>query len=483
MFKALYEISQLLNSILDTERLFEKVLDVAIESVNAERGFIVLIDEFGNLEVKVGRKMDGIIEKELSELSQTAFKAMLKNREPKFYIDAQTAFPKADSVMLKEIKSIACAPLICRGNLIGGIYVDTRTERALFNEETLQFLIAFANIAALAIENAKLYQSLLRENIELKTVLKEWHEFPEIISRSEKMKRVYELMNQVIPTDVTVFINGETGTGKELVARAIHYNGYRKNKSFVTINCSAIPQELLESELFGYRKGSFTGATTDRKGLFESTHGGTIFLDEISDLPLALQPKILRVLQDGEIRRLGDTKNSYIDVRVISATHRNLIELVKVEKFREDLYYRLNVVSIELPPLRERKEDIPLLINHFIKKYSRKLGKEVNGITKEALNRLAEYNWPGNIRELENVIECALVLCKGASLKEEDLNIKVITETELNRGKTLAEIEKNEILKSLKRFSGNRTKTAESLGISLRTLQYKLSQYKDEDRR
>ncbi len=483
MFKSLYEISQILNSILDPEKLLEKVMHVAIESVNAERGFIVLTDESGNLKVKVAQQMEGTIEKELSELSQSAFKEMLKTKNPKIFIDAQTAFPEAESVMIKQIKSIACVPLICRNTLLGGIYVDTRTEQVVFDDNTLQFLTAFANIAALAIENAQLYQSIVSENINLKTVLNEWREFPEIISQSEKMKRVYELMNQIIPTDVTVFISGETGTGKELIARAIHYNGYRKNKPFITVNCSAIPQELLESELFGYRKGAFTGATTNRKGLFEAANGGTIFLDEISDLPLPLQPKILRVLQNGEIRRLGDTTNTYVNVRIISATHRNLIEMVKQQKFREDLYYRLIVVKIEVPLLRERLDDIPVLVNYFIKRYSKKLEKKITGISKQALNRLLKHTWPGNIRELENAIECGIVLCKGETIKQDDLEIKTTGSKELSEDKTLAQLEKEDILKRLKRFFGNRKRTAESLGISLRNLQYKLSQWKKDGKR
>jgi Nif-specific regulatory protein len=481
MFKALYEISQLLNSILNTEKLLEKVMDVAIESVNAERGFIVLTDDVGNLKVEVARHMEGALEKELSELSQSAFKEMLKKREPKIYIDAQTAFPKAESVMLKHIKSIACVPLICKDELLGGIYIDTRTEQTVFDDNTLQFLTAFANIASLAITNARLYQSLISENISLKKVFNEWREFPEILSQSENMKRVYELMNHVIPTDATVLIVGETGTGKELVARAIHYNGPRKNRPFITVNCSAIPQDLLESELFGYKKGSFTGAITDRKGLFEAAHGGTLFLDEISDLPLPLQPKILRVLQNGEIRILGDTSNIYVNVRIISATHRNLARLVTQQNFREDLYYRLNVVRIDLPPLRNRREDIPLLVNYFIKKYSQKLGKGVTGISKQALNHLSSHNWPGNIRELENVIECAIVLCKGKIIEDEDLELKSINLPHLEGNKTLAAIEKREILERLKQFSGNRKSAAESLGISLRTLQYKLSKWQGDE--
>ncbi len=483
MFKALYEISQLFNSILDIDKLLEQVMDRAIESVNAERGFVVLTDEFGNLKVKVARQMEETIEKELTELSQTAFREMLMNREPKIFIDAQTAFPKAESVMFKQIKSIVCVPMISRDKLVGGIYIDTRTDRAVFNDNTLQFLTAFANIAALAIENAQLYQSILSENINLKTILGEWREFPEIISQSGKMKRVYELMNQVIPTDVTVFICGETGTGKELVARAIHYNGYRKNKPFIAVNCGAIPTDLLESELFGYKKGAFTGATTDRKGLCEAANEGTLFLDEISDLPLSLQPKILRLLQNGEIRRLGDTKNTYVNVRIISATHRDLANFIKQQKFREDLYYRLNVVKIDLPPLRERLEDIPLLVNHFIKKYSKKLDKDVTGISKQTLKRLNAYHWPGNIRELENVIECAIVLCNGEIIEKENLDIKTIATQNVKEEKTLAQIEKEEIFKRLKKYSEKRKKVAESLGISLRTLQYKLSQWKKDEKK
>ncbi len=483
MFKALYEISQLLNSIREPEKLLEKVMDIAIESVDAERGFIVLIEGSGDLRVVVARQIDGPIDRELSELSRTAFKDMLEKKEPKTFIDAQNIFPEAESIMLKGIKSIACVPLLIKDRLIGGIYVDTRTERQVFDEDKMQFLVAFANIAALAIDNARLCHSLIVENINLKANLQRWQEFPEIVSRSERMKRVYELMNQVIPTDVTVLICGETGTGKELIARAIHYNGYRKHKPFITVNCSAIPESLLESELFGYKKGSFTGATSDRPGIFKAADGGTIFLDEVSDLPLSLQPKILRVLQEGEIRRLGETKISKVDVRIISATNQNLEALVRHGRFREDLYYRLNVVVIPVPPLRERLDDIPLLVDHFIKKYSKRFNKSISGISKKALNCLYRYNWPGNVRELENVIERAVVLCRDELIDEQDLDLNQQKSTDYTSAdKTLAEIEKEVILERLKRFSGNRKKAAESLGISLRKIQYKLAQWREDEK-
>jgi DNA-binding NtrC family response regulator len=265
------------------------------------------------------------------------------------------------------------------------------------------------------------------------------------------------------------------------VARAIHYSGPRKAAPFVPVNCGAIPENLLESELFGHRKGSFTGAVTDKRGLFEAANGGTLFLDEVSDLPLPLQPKLLRALQSGEVRSVGDVEAWHVDVRVMSATNRNLGRLTQEGKFREDLYYRLNVIPIELPPLRHRRDDIPLLAGHFLAASAARQNKPVTGITASTLARLVDYSWPGNIRQLENAIERAVVLCSGDRLTEKDIMLPAPGEANRGIEGTAAEIEKRAVLERLKAFNGNRTRTAASLGISRRTLLNKLAEWKQED--
>lgn len=480
----LFRISQLFNSILDPDLLFERVMDEALAQMNAERGFIVLGSDPDQLELKVARQFQHSLKNGLSDISQTALREVLSQRRARVWLDAPKELAAAQSVIIGQVRSIACSPLICRGRLLGAIYVDSRTDRNVFGEDILDFLTAFAGIAALALENARLVQQLEAEKDDLAVHLGR-DRFPEIVGRSQTMQQVFDLMSRVLPASSPVLIHGETGTGKELVARAIHYNGPRKDGPFVPVNCGAIPENLLESELFGHARGAFTGAVSDRKGLFASADGGTIFLDEVGELPLALQPKLLRVLQDGEVRRVGDTKTTRLDVRVISATNRNPNKLVKEGKFREDLYYRLNVIPIELPPLRDRKEDIPLLAAHFLRLSSARTSKRVLGITEPALKRLCDYSWPGNIRQLENVIERAVVLCAGEKLAEEDISLPgdedAGNKTQNVSTGTVADIEKQVVLERLERFGGNRTKTAASLGISRRTLLNRLAEWKKEE--
>ncbi|MEO0108458.1 MAG: sigma-54-dependent Fis family transcriptional regulator [candidate division WOR-3 bacterium] len=482
-FEALYQISQLLNSILDPDLLFERVMDEAIRATNAERGLLVLVaPKTGELEVRVARHIEAAIGKELSELSQTALRQVLETRIGRVYLDAPSAFPSSASIIIPRVRSIAAVPMIVRDRVVGGIYLDRRSDHGVFHEDTLRFLRAFANIAALAIENARLHQGLIAETSQLRAALREWRQFPEIVGQSPAMQRVYDLMNRVIPTDVPVLIHGETGTGKELVARAIHFNGPRGQAPFVPVNCSAIPEHLLESELFGHRKGSFTGAGTDKQGLLEAASSGTVFLDEIGDMPFALQPKLLRVLQDGEVRRVGDTASFHVDVRVISATHGDLPELIRTGDFREDLYYRLNVIPIDIPPLRQRREDIPALASHFLKSSAKRLRKPATGFTAQALQRLLEYDWPGNIRQLENVIERAVVLSSGDRITEADIMFPELGNMIARADASRAEIEKQLVLERLKQYGGNRTRTAASLGISRRTLQNWLRRWKHAER-
>jgi PAS domain S-box-containing protein len=322
----------------------------------------------------------------------------------------------------------------------------------------------------------KLKDQLKEETIYLREEIKLTSNFEDIISTSESFKTVLYDVEKVAPTDSTVLITGETGTGKELIARALHNNSNRSKRSLVTVNCAALPSEMIESELFGHEKGAFTGAYERKIGRFEYAHEGTIFLDEIGELPLSLQTKLLRVLQEGEFQRLGNSKTTNVDVRIIAATNRNLKKAVEKGEFRGDLYYRLNVFPIHIPPLRERKEDIPLLVNHFIKKYGKKTGKYVNQTSKKVMDRLLQYDWPGNIRELENIIERAVILSENGRIKP-GAWIPGKNEASGTNINTLEENERKHILKALNQTKwrvGGENGAARLLGIKRTTLQARM---------
>jgi two-component system response regulator AtoC len=334
-------------------------------------------------------------------------------------------------------------------------------------------------------------EKLKRENSSLKATLAERYSFNNIIAKSESFTAVFDIIKRLSPYNTTVLITGESGTGKELIARAIHEHSPRRGKPFIAINCGAIPETLIESELFGHRRGAFTDASRDKKGLFEEANGGTLFLDEVGDLPLHLQVKLLRALQEHSIRRVGDENDIPIDVRVISATLRNVEDEVVQGKFRDDLLYRLNVISIHLPPLRERPEDITVLIEHFLKKHSKRLGMPEKRIPPEVLKILVEYSWPGNARELENCLERALVLSDGDSLELAALPHHIVPSTAAEQLPTLspgdplnlsikdrtAALEIDLIRRALTQTKGNKTQAAKILEISHRTLLYKLKEY------
>jgi len=315
--------------------------------------------------------------------------------------------------------------------------------------------------------------------------LKKQQRFDEIIGDSPKMQYVYDMIDRLKDVDSNVTITGESGTGKELVARAVHFAGRRRGERFVAINCAAIPENLLEEELFGHKKGAFTGAVQDKKGKFEVADGGTIFLDEIGDMPLSLQGKLLRIIQNKEITPLGSTQVRHVDVRILAATNRDLLARVKNGTFREDLYYRLNVISIEMPPLRERKEDIPLLCEHFIKKFNAEQNKAVCRISRQAMERIVGYDYPGNVRQLANIIEHAMILTQGEEIQTASLPTELrqqpTNETGEERdhfaGMTLREVERILIRQALKRNGQRRDMTARELGISVRTLQNKINEY------
>jgi two-component system response regulator AtoC len=339
----------------------------------------------------------------------------------------------------------------------------------------------------LALKKAEERERLKKENVILRKEVEEKYSFDNMIGKSPQILNIFELIKKVSGFKSSVLITGESGTGKELVARAIHYNSPRSNKRFLAINCGAIPETLLESELFGHKKGSFTGATHDRKGFFEEADEGTLFLDEIGDIPPNLQVNLLRVLQEGEIRRIGEESPVYVDVRVIAATAKDLLHEVEKGTFREDLFYRLNVLPVHIPPLRERKEDIPLLVEHFIEKYNKNHGLNIKGITPQALKILINYNWPGNIRELENIIERSMVLTDKTTIDVDDIpesiaayqreDIYHIPEDDFSIKKHNRFMEKKLIRKALKKTHGNKSRAAKLLEISYPALLSKISEY------
>ncbi len=328
---------------------------------------------------------------------------------------------------------------------------------------------------------------LKRENRELRAALAKEHRFDQLVARSDSMKALFNTIARVAAFKTTVLITGETGVGKELVARSLHSRSPRAKGTFVAVNCGAIPESLIESELFGHTKGAFTDANADKRGLFEEADGGTLFLDEITDLPLALQVKLLRVLQESTFRRLGDIRDRKADVRIVAASARELGLEVKAHRFREDLYFRLNVVSLTIPPLRQRREDIPLLVDYFVQRFNEKLGTELSGITPEAMRLLTDYRWPGNVRELEHAIERAMVLCEARTIGVADLDPRIREPAdpigaELEKGnysikQTTRIVEEILIRRALEKTKGNRTRAAELLEISHRALLYKIKEF------
>src|SRR5512139_1550919 len=368
-------------------------------------------------------------------------------------------------------------------------YGTVETAVAAMKEGALDYLTKPIDLDELLLMLQRIIErsNLIRENRELKVKLQERYTFANIVYGSPNMEEVMGLVARVAPSQATILVIGESGTGKELIANAIHYASLRSTKPLIKVSCSAIPETLLESELFGHEKGAFTGAAQRRIGRFEEADTGTIFLDEIGDLSPGIQVKLLRILQEKEFQRVGSNLTLRTDVRVITATHRNLEEAVKKDLFREDLYYRLNVISIHLPPLRERREDIPPLIDHFLKKFSKENQKSILDISKEARALLLRYPYPGNVRELENIIERAVVLCRRDIITTQDLPFHLqegkpepgeVVKKEKGLPESLEEIEKDLILKALHQHQWVQTKAAESLRISERVLRYKIKKYK-----
>jgi two-component system response regulator PilR (NtrC family) len=398
--------------------------------------------------------------------------------------------PRLDGIStLKKIKTISPETIV----IMITAYASADTAIKAMKEGAYDYITKPFKVEEikLIIKNALEKKNLQKENILLKQVVRDRYHFENIIGQSSKMLALYDLLEKVAPTKTNILITGESGTGKELVAKAIHFNSPRKEKPFVTLNCGAIPEPLIESELFGHMKGAFTDAIATKKGLFEVADEGTIFLDEISELPFLMQVKLLRVLQDKEFKRVGGTEDIRVDVRIMSATNKDLEGAVKEKLFREDLFYRLNVIQIKLPPLRERKEDIPLLAEHFLKKYSEELNKNISRISSEAFHILLNYEFPGNVRELQNIIERAVALEATQELTAQNLSSYLDEQISLKKGpvnleipsegidleKVVEDLERTLLLKALDRTKGIKKKAAELLHINFRSMRYRLEKY------
>ncbi|HKA31836.1 MAG TPA: sigma 54-interacting transcriptional regulator, partial [Candidatus Binatia bacterium] len=500
--RRLLRINKRLNSELRLPRLLETIVDTVIELTDAERGFLLLEDDAGELVVKVARNIDQkTLETAEFELSRSIARQAAAGGEPIVTIDAagDTRFREALSVSDLHLRSVLAVPLVVKGRAVGTIYADHRLRKGAFDDEDVKVVLDFAEQAAIAIENARLLAELRRRErqvealnrrleVELaarreelsgmKQELRENREalalrydYRNIVGRTPRTLEMFRLLDRLTDTTLPVVIQGESGTGKELVARAIHFNGPRKSRPFVSENCAAIPETLLESTLFGYVRGAFTGADHDTRGLFEVADGGTLFLDEIGEMSPAMQGKLLRVLQEGEFRRVGGERVRKVDVRIVAATNRDLEAAVRDGRFREDLYYRLNVIPIVLPPLRERKEDIAELALFFMKRCAAEAKKTFTEIAREAEEKLAAYDWPGNVRELANVIERAVVLGSGPKLGAADLPPRIGAAEAPARSAAISyrddvtAYRKMLILRALNQTKGNRTAAAKALGL------------------
>jgi Nif-specific regulatory protein len=406
---ALMKVSTAINAIRGLNPLLERLLELLFEVVPAQRGAILLTVDEDTIEGGPVFALDRKHGKaQPVNVSRTIVQQVLRDGVAVLASDAATQSKFAtESFIGTRAHSVMCVPLVMIDRKLGVLYLDTTVSLDKFTKDHLQLVTAIGGIAAVAIENARHFEWLEKENERLLADVNIEHN---MVGESAAMQRVYQFISKIAPTDATVLINGESGTGKELAARAIHRNSKRAQKPFVAVNCAALTETLLETELFGHERGAFTGAVAQKKGRLEIAAGGTVFLDEIGELTPSLQVKLLRVLQEREFERVGGTLSIKIDVRVIAATNKNLDDAMASGEFRHDLYYRLNVVSLDMPPLRERREDIMLLAYYFAQKYSAKCNRKLKGISPEARESLVAYDWPGNVRELENAIERAVVL-------------------------------------------------------------------------
>jgi Nif-specific regulatory protein len=505
------EFLAVLNSHLDLDELLPASLDLSLSLTGAERAFLMLHDAENNLAIQCARnsRHHNLSAEEFSG-STSIVKRTLEKRDALFLPQVQEdqELLSARSVMEYGIQSALCIPLRrfrkekSATDFLGLLYLDSSQKSGPLKEEHLQLMKALANHLSISIENASLFTEVQKQKeqiqnlnvklqhkvekqagnlTEMRNLLAETQRelvrvygLGNIVGRSQRMLRVFKLLEKVCPTSVTVLILGESGTGKELIARYIHYNGKRSEHPLVSVNCSAFNDTLLESELFGHRKGAFTGAVENKTGLFELADGGTLFLDEVGDMSLDMQKKVLRVLEDGLVRPVGAKETLKTDVRIVAATNRNLKEMVQKGQFREDLYYRLNVLTIEVPSLRERREDIPLLVDFFINRIADELKQPAKPIPDSVMNMFLEYDWPGNVRELQNELRRVMIL--DSEYNHEQLQSAGIENSD--DAVRMDDVEKRAILRALEQANGNKSKAAELLGIPRSTFYVKLVRYK-----
>ena len=456
----------------ELDPILEDLMDETIAITHADKGFLILLEN-NELRVKVARNITREnIEGAVERVSDSIVAKVIKTREPLILSDAldDPEFKASESVVNLKLLSVMCVPLMHKGELFGLVYLGNDRLVNRFEPQGLDMLTIFAAQASLILQNAMLLNELRLDNTELRRKL-EGQRYGDIIGTCPGMRDVYRRIDKIAPTDISILIAGETGTGKELIAHEIHRRSPRAKGPFVTVNCGAIPENLLESELFGHTKGAFTGATSNKAGRFQVASSGTLFLDEIGELPLQLQVKLLRALQERVVYRVGDNRGEPVDIRVLAATNKVLEEEVKRGQFREDLYYRINTVTLQLPPLRERGEDILVLARYFLQKYAQEYASKVRGLTPSAAGAMKTYAWPGNIRELENRLKKAVVLADKPLLSPDDLDLKPENlEPVLPLAQAKEEFQKRYINEILERNSGNRTKTAKDLAVDPRTV-------------
>jgi Nif-specific regulatory protein len=495
IMESLLNVSASINSTTHLEQLLQKIVDSVVGITACSRGYLMLAEADGNLSVALARGGAGeAASTKHFDVSLSVIRRAAATGEPQYVTNAQEEdeLREQRSIVDFDIRTVFCIPLKYEDTLVGVIYADSDTITEKMSRSDLSVLNAFEAQAAVAIENARhrgeleqSRRSLEQQNVDLRTQLAERYHFSGIIGRGEGMQEVFGVITKVAPLSTTVLIQGETGTGKELIARAIHYNSERKGKVMVSINCGALPKHILESELFGYRKGAFTGAEEDRAGLFEAANGSTLFLDEIGEMPVELQVKLLRALQEGEIRRLGEERPIKVDVRIVAATNRDLAQEVENGNFRNDLFYRLNVVPITLPPLRDRQEDVLPLAEFFVERFSKKMGKRKPLLTRRAKELLLNHSWIGNVRELENAIERSLALGEAGDAIDIE-QFEHLIDRKSAAGEDLAHAplksvimqwEKEYIRKMLIRNSWNVSRTATTLQISRQQLHNKIKKH------
>ena len=469
---------------MQVPEIFKILLDAVIELTGASKGFLIHING-DRLVIPAARNVDRVdVESDPSMVSDSVIARVIKDRRSLIVGDARndTILGQSKSVVDLRLQSVMCVPLLAKDQLIGVLYVGTEGVGKLFTADDLELLKIFAAQAALILHNALLLNELILENEDLAREVAGGTGGSMIGSHSS-MKDVFHTLDKVAPTDISLLVVGETGTGKELVARELHKRSNRANGPFISINCGAIPENLLESELFGHKKGAFTGALHDKQGKFEDANGGTLFLDEIGEMPMNLQVKLLRVLQEREIERVGEGKPRAVDIRVVSATNKNLEEEIKEGRFREDLYYRLNEILVELPPLRDRGDDITMIAQHLMRRYCKLYPGRAVGFTPEALAALKSYVWPGNVRQMENRVKKALVLADGPMLSPQDLGFEPGATDErrwqpLNDAKEA--FQQRYIRDCLESHDWNKAATARALDVDPRTIFRYIERFSDE---